>query len=159
MAGVSGWSRRLMEPDRLDALSVDECLDLLAAHHLGRVAVDDPRGPTVLPVNYTLDRGTIVFRTDEGTKLDAAVRRERISFEVDHVDEGAGTAWSVLVRGKAEEIVDPGELATVRALPLTPFVGGERQRYVRLLSTAISGRRIRLPDGLPAGWFDPSSGR
>jgi uncharacterized protein len=144
-----------MEPDRLDTLSVDECLELLATHHFGRVALEDDSGPLVLPVNYVLDRGSVVFRTDEGTKLDAAVRRERISFEVDHIDHDAGTGWSVLVRGRAEEIADPDELEHVRRLPLDSFAGGERHRFVRLLSSSITGRRIRLPDSVPDGWFRP----
>ena len=147
-----------MQPDRLDTLTVDECLELLASHHFGRVAVDDEEGPAVLPVNYVLDRGSVVFRTDEGTKLEAAARRERIGFEVDHVDEAARSGWSVLVRGKAEEITDPDELERVRRLPLEPFAGGERHRYVRLLSSSISGRRIRVPGDLPEGWFRPAAG-
>jgi uncharacterized protein len=144
-----------MEPDRLDTLSVDECLELLATHSFGRVAIDDEAGPLVLPVNYVLDRGSVVFRTDEGTKLEAALRRERISFEVDHVDEEAGTGWSVLVRGKAEEIADPDELEHVRTLPLDALAGGERHRFVRLLSSSITGRRISVPDD----WPRPASGR
>lgn len=148
-----------MDADRLATLSVDECLELLATHHFGRVAVDDDEGPAVLPVNYVLDRGSVVFRTDEGTKLDAATRRDRISFEVDHVDEDARTGWSVLVRGRAEEIAEPDELERVRQLPLEPFAGGERHRYVRLLSSSISGRRIAVPDSVPEGWFRPSTGR
>jgi uncharacterized protein len=133
-----------MEPDRLDPLTVDECLELLATNHFGRVAIDDPEGPVVLPVNYVLDQGSVVFRTDEGAKLDAAFRRERISFEADHVDEREGTGWSVLVRGKAEEITDPRELEHARELPIAPLAGGERNRFVRLLSSSISGRRIRV---------------
>ena len=148
-----------MEPDRLETLSVDECLELLATHHFGRVAIDEAEGPTILPVNYVLDLGSVVFRTDEGTKLDAAARRERISFQVDHVDEGARVGWSVLIRGKAEEVADPVELERLRTLPLEPFAGGERHRYVRLLSSSITGRRIPLPASIPEGWFRPASGR
>jgi uncharacterized protein len=148
-----------MEPDRLDTLTVEECLELLATHHFGRVAIDEDEGPAVLPVNYILDRGSVVFRTDEGTKLDAAARRDRIAFEVDHVDEAARSGWSVLVRGKAEEITAPSELERMRRLPLEPFAGGERHRYVRLLSSSITGRRIRVPESLPDGWFVPSGNR
>ncbi len=145
----------MAQPDRLEALSVEECLDLLETHHFGRVAIGDAGGPTVLPVNYVLDQGSVVFRTAEGTKLDAAVGRERISFEVDHLDESSRSGWSVLVRGKAEEVTDPAELERLRELPLEPFAGGERYRFVRLLSSAISGRRIRIPDSAPPGWFTP----
>ena len=142
-----------MPADGVDTLSVDECLELLDTHHFGRVAVDDEAGPVILPVNYLLDKGSVVFRTDEGTKLDAASRRDRISFEVDHIDEEQRLGWSVLVRGKAEEIVDPVELERVRQLPLYTFAGGDRYRFVRLLSSSITGRRIHIPDDVPPGWL------
>jgi nitroimidazol reductase NimA-like FMN-containing flavoprotein (pyridoxamine 5'-phosphate oxidase superfamily) len=132
-----------MEPGT-NVIDVGECLELLATKDVGRVAIDEPDGPFVVPVNYALDLGTVVFRTAEGTKLDAAIRRKRVSFEVDHVDEATREGWSVLVRGKAEEIVDPDELARVRSLPLEPLAGGDRHRYVRLLSSHITGRRLAM---------------
>lgn len=141
--------------DQLRDLDVDTCLRLLSHHHLGRVALNDEQGPLVLPVNYMVDRGSVVFRTGEGTKLDAAVHGETVAFEVDAIDEAARTGWSVVVRGSLEEITDPGELQRLRAQPLDPFAGGERERYVRVWSAAISGRRIVLADRVPPGWFEP----
>jgi nitroimidazol reductase NimA-like FMN-containing flavoprotein (pyridoxamine 5'-phosphate oxidase superfamily) len=44
---------------------------LLAERHLGRLALTDPDGPVIFPVNYAVDEGAVVFRTDPGTKLDA----------------------------------------------------------------------------------------
>jgi nitroimidazol reductase NimA-like FMN-containing flavoprotein (pyridoxamine 5'-phosphate oxidase superfamily) len=40
----------------------------------------------VFPVNYVLDRHTVVFRTEPGTKLHAAARGSRVCFEVDRAD-------------------------------------------------------------------------
>jgi hypothetical protein len=71
---------------RWQELTKDECFGLLAERHLGRVALVDQRGPIVLPVNYLLDRYAVLFRTDDGTKLDAAVRGTRVAFEIDGVD-------------------------------------------------------------------------
>ena len=50
-------------PGRLRVLTRSECFELLAGGQFGRVAVVDDRGPVVLPVNYVLDRHTIVFRS------------------------------------------------------------------------------------------------
>ena len=94
-------------------LTRSECFELLAHEHLGRVAVVDDHGPVVIPVNFVLDRHMVVFRTDEGTKLDAASRGSRVAFEVDGMDAVAHTGWSVLVRGEAVEVIDPAELARV----------------------------------------------
>jgi len=46
------------------------------------------------------------------------------------------------VHGKAEEIWQPEELEHARNLLLRPWALGERSHYVRILSSAISGRRI-----------------
>jgi Pyridoxamine 5'-phosphate oxidase len=52
----------------LEELSLTECLALLTSHRVGRVAVVVDGQPVILPVNYRTDDGTVVFRTDAGTK-------------------------------------------------------------------------------------------
>jgi uncharacterized protein len=126
-------------------LTKSECFDLLARASVGRLAVVDDHGPIVLPVNYVLDRHLVVFRTDEGTKLDAADHR-KVAFEVDGTDADTRTGWSVLVRGEAAEVTDPAELARLRELPLEPWAPGRKARYVRILPAVLSGRRITVAE-------------
>ena len=128
-------------------LTKGECFELLAREQLGRVAVVDDRGPIVLPVNFVLDRHMVVFRTDEGTKLDAAIRGSRVAFEIDGTDAAAHTGWSVMVRGEAVEVTDPAELARLSRLPLSPWAPGAKSRYVRILPAVLTGRRILPPGG------------
>src|SRR6266508_1535785 len=134
---------------RWQELTKDECFSLLAGQHLGRVVLVDDRGPIALPVNFLLDQHTVLFRSDEGTKLDAAVRGGRVASQIDGVDEATRTGWSVLVRGEATEITDPAELARVRKLPLYSWAPGAKTRYVRILPTVLTGRRIGLPEDAP----------
>jgi len=129
-------------PGQVTELTRAECFELLASAPLGRVAVADDRGPVVFPVNFVLDRHTVVFRTETGTKLDAASRGSRVCFEVDGADPAAGTGWSVLVRGDITEVTDPAELARLRELPLPAWMPGPRNRYVRILPAVLTGRRI-----------------
>ena len=129
-------------PGQVTELTRAECFELLASAPLGRVAVADDRGPVVFPVNFVLDRHTVVFRTEAGTKLDAASRGSRVCFEVDGADPAAGTGWSVLVRGDITEVTDPAELARLRELPLPAWMPGPRNRYVRILPAVLTGRRI-----------------
>ena len=129
-------------PGRVGELTRAECFELLAGARLGRVAVTDDRGPVVFPVNFVLDQHTVVFRTEAGTKLDAASRGGRACFEVDGADPAAGTGWSVLVRGDITEVTDPAELARLRGLPLPAWMPGTRNRYVRILPAVLTGRRI-----------------
>jgi len=137
----------------LQQLSREDCFALLAGQHLGRLVLVDDQGPLALPVTFVLDHFTVVFRTDEGTKLDAVRRGGRIAFEVDGVDEDTRTGWSVLLRGEATEIDDPSELARVRRLPLYPWAPGPRTHYVRILTRALTGRRIALPEDPAWNWW------
>ena len=123
-------------------LTRTECFELLADEQLGRVAVTDERGPVVFPVNFVLDRHTVVFRTGPGTKLHAASQGRRVCFEADGTDAATRTGWSVLVRGEITEVTDPAELARLRELPLRVWAPGDRDHYVRILPAVLTGRRI-----------------
>jgi nitroimidazol reductase NimA-like FMN-containing flavoprotein (pyridoxamine 5'-phosphate oxidase superfamily) len=136
----------------LQELTREACFELLAGQRLGRVVLVDDRGPIALPVNFVVDHYTVLFRTGEGTKLDVAGRGAPVAFEVDGVDEATRTGWSVLVRGEATEVTDPTELARVRRLPLYPWAPGPKDRYVRILPTVLTGRRIALPKDTPWTW-------
>ena len=122
-------------------LTKGECFHVLAGERLGRVAFMDELGPIVLPVNFVLDRNMVVFRTDEGAKLDAS-RGSRVAFEVDGTDDAAGRVWSVVIRGEAVEVTDPAELKRLSELPLYPSAPGAKRHYVRILPAALTGRRF-----------------
>lgn len=99
------------------------------------------------------DRDWVVFRTNPGTKLDAAAELPPVAFEVDAVDEGTRTGWSVLVRGTLAEVTDPDDLERLHALPLSPWAPGAKARYVRVEPASVSGRRIAIPADLPFTWW------
>lgn len=135
-----------MATDRhgLTVLGVDECMRLLASHlpHVGRLGFLVDGKPMILPVNYVFWEGSIVFRSDPGAKLGAAAASQHVAFEVDDVDPTWEEGWSVLVRGRAEEVTDPDELEKMEDLPLRPWGPGAKASYVRVMPTEISGRRI-----------------
>lgn len=127
---------------RLELLTVDDCLALLRGRYVGRVAFTSSGHPTLRPVNYVLDEGSIVFRTSLGELLDDVLNSGAVAFEIDDIDVEDHTGWSVIVHGKAEEIWQPEELGHARSLPLRPWAPGEREHYVRIAPNWISGRRI-----------------
>jgi uncharacterized protein len=141
-----------MGSESLQVLDVEECLTLLESRHLGRVAFLDHGGPTMLPVNYVLLTGSVTFRTDVGGKLDAALRGDQVAFEVDGIDTSDHTGWSVLVRGRAENVSDPAELASLRTQPLVAWAPGTKPHYIRIDASEITGRRITAAD-LPSRWW------
>src|SRR5262245_53782233 len=90
----------------LAVLDHDECVELLARHHLGRLSVVVHGHPLIFPVGYAYDNESVVFRTDLGTKLYGAIGQP-VAFEIDGTTpEG----WSVVVAGRAELIDDELEL-------------------------------------------------
>jgi nitroimidazol reductase NimA-like FMN-containing flavoprotein (pyridoxamine 5'-phosphate oxidase superfamily) len=129
-----------MEIDRngLEVLAREDCLSLLRQAHIGRVAVSMGALPAVLPVNFTLIDEDVVFRTQPGAKLDAALANNVVAFEADDVDRIYQTGWSVLVQGLAREIVDPLELDAARRAPLRAWAGDGRDRFVRISSDCMS---------------------
>lgn len=127
----------------LVALSEDECVRLLGSVPLGRVAVTVGALPVVLPVNFSLLDGDVVFRTVAGTKFHAASAGAVVAFEVDSYDPDGSSGWSVLVQGVARVVTDPDLLDRVRQLPIDPWaIDGAADRVVRITTSRISGRRF-----------------
>jgi len=127
-----------------EEISPAECHTLLGLSSVGRVAVSVNALPVILPVNYAWTDGDVVFRTSAGTKLAAATAGAVVAFEVDQYDHGGTHGWSVLVQGRAAEIVDPVEIAAARMLPLHSWaLDGDADHYVRIRTATISGRRFR----------------
>ena len=125
-------------------LNEDECLELLGTVAVGRVGVTIDALPAVLPVNFVLSGGSVVFRTIAGTKLDAATRGAVVAFEADeYATSEDPKGWSVLVRGVAREVTAPDELAAVRELPLESWAfDGSAEHVVRIEPTLVTGRRV-----------------
>jgi nitroimidazol reductase NimA-like FMN-containing flavoprotein (pyridoxamine 5'-phosphate oxidase superfamily) len=100
-------------PPRLITLSRDECFRLLTTVPVGRVGLTIDAIPVVLPVNFALLDGDIVFRTVVGTKFHVASTDTVLAFEVDHYEANGASGWSVLVQGRSRVITDPSELLRV----------------------------------------------
>lgn len=131
----------MLNQTMVDELDRAECLALLGTQRLGRIAVvaDVGKGPHVVPVNYTLLRGSIVLRSIPGTKFDKLVT-EPVSFEVDSFDPFQRTGWSVVVEGLAYEASNLE--MEIEELNLVPLLEQQNSRWVRITPRAISGRRV-----------------
>jgi hypothetical protein len=73
-------------PGGAERLAEQECWELLAGHEVGRVAYCDDRGPVVLPVNYSLDRQTILIRLAPYSRLAVHLEDALASFQIDEYD-------------------------------------------------------------------------
>jgi nitroimidazol reductase NimA-like FMN-containing flavoprotein (pyridoxamine 5'-phosphate oxidase superfamily) len=126
-------------------LDEERCLALLGECRVGRVAVLVSGVPHVVPVNYALLDGDIVFRSGSGTKLHAAIQSQPVSFEVDRIDDDTRSGWSVLVSGIATVVTDGEARARIDALDLEPWAPGARDELVRVRADLVSGREISRP--------------
>jgi len=121
-----------------------ECRRLIAPGGVGRIAFTTLTGPMVVPVNFAVLADTIVIRTAEGTVIDGHADGP-VALEVDHIDEALSQGWSVLVRGPAHRVTQPAELRRLQEdAAVWPWPGGEREVYVRILPSQVTGRRIEL---------------
>lgn len=128
--------------DGLEILGRDECLRLLAAAPLGRIAVSRDALPSILPVNFRLWGEDVLFASGTGSKSLAVAHQDVIAFEVDSTDPDKGTGWSVLVVGRAEE-VDPSDPEwAAMAAAVHPAIGRWATYLFRLRSERITGRRV-----------------
>lgn len=132
---------RAPEFTKLDA---DQCRALIGTHGVGRIAVTAAEGPLVVPVNYGVVDDAIVFRTAAGS-TPALAAGHRVAFEVDHVDDAVSSGWSVLVRGRARTVTDPGERRRLDGqVHSRPWAGGRRDLWMRVDADTVSGRRIHV---------------
>jgi nitroimidazol reductase NimA-like FMN-containing flavoprotein (pyridoxamine 5'-phosphate oxidase superfamily) len=133
----------------LEELDEAECLRLIASGGVGRIGYSGRYGPTVMPVNYRLYEGTIVFRTaqdsatDEDLRTGIANAEFKVAFEIDDFDTAARTGWSVLIQGSAHHVESEAEHAAVAGAGVDPWAGGDRQLFLRIIPTRVTGRRVR----------------
>ncbi|MEU2554571.1 pyridoxamine 5'-phosphate oxidase family protein [Streptomyces sp. NPDC013313] len=136
-----GTGRAARAPE-FSRLRPSECRTLLAMHGVGRLAVPTASGPLIVPVNYTVVDGAIVFRTARGATPSLAAGLQ-VAFEVDRIDEAFSQGWSVLVRGPAHAVTDRHEqLRLAERAYSVPWAGGNRSVWVRIEPFTITGRRI-----------------
>jgi hypothetical protein len=138
------------------ALSEDECWALLRTTSVGRLAVWVDDHPDIFPLNYAVDHGTVVFRSGPGTKVAAALSDSPVALEADGYDAGTAEAWSVVIKGRAEEITSGPDLIGTLDLPLFPWQAGTKGRFIRIVPMTTDGRRFRIAD--PSVWVTPLSG-
>jgi nitroimidazol reductase NimA-like FMN-containing flavoprotein (pyridoxamine 5'-phosphate oxidase superfamily) len=138
----------------MEELTPPQCRDLLGQHHLGRIAFLERAGvmPVVFPVNYTLLGSSVVFRSDPGSKLTAALHTTPVAFEIDGVDPRLEVGWSVLVRGFVTEVTDRTELQRLRSTPMNAWAPGKKGHFLKIETRQLTGRRIGIAP-LPSAWW------
>lgn len=134
------------EVERLDEA---ECLRLISAGGVGRLAYSSRAGLAVLPVRYQLDEGSIVFRTaldsttDEDLRTGIEGAEYKVTFEIDEVSEDAQEGWFVVIQGAAHHVDSDDDRAAAWAPDAEASARDMPDHFVRITPAFVTGRRRR----------------
>jgi nitroimidazol reductase NimA-like FMN-containing flavoprotein (pyridoxamine 5'-phosphate oxidase superfamily) len=129
------------EDSPVEELSLEECWQLLELEEFGRLAYRLVDEVHMVPINYAVDAGTLLFRTGSGNKLLAAALHSDVAFEIDWHDDLA--AWSVVVRGQLR-LLHEDEQHRVDGMLVQPWVPTLNYDVVELTPVSVTGRRFLL---------------
>lgn len=138
------------QPVTEEHLSEDACWERLRQAPVGRLGTWVEDHPEIFPVTYTVDRGTILFRSGPGRKLDAILSGAPVVFEADALEASTSIVWSVVVKGRAEQVTRSVDLMDAGDLPLKPWHPGDKTAVVRIIPAQVTGRRFPIAD--PDWW-------
>ena len=128
--------------DPVTVLSEDESWSLLSSVSLGRLVTILGGRPEIFPVNFVIQRRTVLFRTAQGTKLFSTVMSGRVAFEADDHTDAEG--WSVIVKGTAHVLSANADVLDAQEAPLLLWIATLKPLYVRVIAMEITGRRFKF---------------
>ncbi|MFT6291387.1 MAG: nitroimidazol reductase NimA-like FMN-containing flavoprotein [Ilumatobacter sp.] len=141
---------------RTETLSGKACWERLRQTAVGRLAIQVDGAPDIFPINFVVDGLTLVFRTKAGTKLAGATLLNAVAFEIDGYEPRRGSAWSVVVKGRARLVDGLTERHQTASLPLIPWVDPDKPEFVRIVPLVTTGRRFEIGEDViadaPFGW-------
>ncbi|KRE65008.1 hypothetical protein ASG92_18705 [Arthrobacter sp. Soil736] len=88
----------------------------MSSGSVGRLAVIVDGHPEIFPVNFVIERRSIVFRTAAGTMLWESAKDEPAAFEIDGYEPATEEAWSVVARGGTALLDDMNDQTAADAL-------------------------------------------
>jgi hypothetical protein len=143
----------LREDRQIEVLEEAECLRLLAAASIGRVAFTEGALPAVQPVSFLLIDDEVFVPTHHGSTVATASRGAVVAFAADDVDARSRTGWNVTVIGPSRLVVDETEVRRLDRAGVQPWTPGRDRCYVGIAVRLVQGRRISrrgAVDGVPA---------
>lgn len=110
----------------------------LRSKAVGRLAID---GPDIFPVNFLASEQREIFiRTSDGTKVSTLREHPQVAFETDDLGPHP---WSVVVKGTADVIDDPEEIASLGTLAFWSWAPRDTDVIVRIRPSEITGRQFK----------------
>jgi nitroimidazol reductase NimA-like FMN-containing flavoprotein (pyridoxamine 5'-phosphate oxidase superfamily) len=66
-----------------------------------------------------------------------------VAFEIDDLDMAGRQGWSVLIQGPAHRVESEDERASALQAGVSNWAPGNRELFVRIVPSRITGRRIK----------------
>jgi uncharacterized protein len=123
-------------------LERQECLELLAAKSVGRLAYVVDNGARILPFNYIFVDDFVIFRTVPDGEIYHHALSSICAFEIDETDEFFQSGWSVVAVGRLELATEEDFARMLYGKLPEPWAGGPRYMFARLSCDHVSGRRV-----------------
>jgi nitroimidazol reductase NimA-like FMN-containing flavoprotein (pyridoxamine 5'-phosphate oxidase superfamily) len=125
----------------IHVLASDECERLLRQERFGRLGLETPAGPEILPVNYAVQGDAIVIRTSSSGIIARHAHDAEVVFEIDLVDHVYWSGWSVVARGRGELTNDAQDVVPV-GQRVRSWVDEDRDAELRIVWRELTGRRV-----------------
>ena len=129
---------------RLEELTREEALELLASVAVGRVVFSHRALPAIRPVNHLVTSDRIIIRADLGSALSDEVDPEGgmvVAYEGDMLEAGDRIGWSVVVVGRARRVTDKVAVARYRQA-LQPWVSAPMADVIAIQAEIVTGLRL-----------------
>jgi uncharacterized protein len=130
----------------LRELDEEECWALVGQRGVARVAYNDSRGPTCMPVAFAIDGRTVLVRVSPYAELAQHLPGAPAAIEVDELDHESRTGWSVVLRGVVQAVAND-DLPAPESRPI-PWPDGQRPLHLRLTPSRVTGRRVMQSDAV-----------
>jgi nitroimidazol reductase NimA-like FMN-containing flavoprotein (pyridoxamine 5'-phosphate oxidase superfamily) len=144
------------EAREFHALSEPRCWELLQSTDVARVAWQGAHGPQIFPVTYVCHGDSLVFRTSPYGPLSELIQPTEVAVEVDELDRGHRSGWTVVVRGRAAAVGEPAEMVRLWTVAgLVPWAPGVRNVFVQVTPRQITGRVLGRRNHPPAEPREP----
>lgn len=140
----------------VDEVDEETCWRLVNRAGFGRVGFVRDGEVSVLPVNATVSRNRVVFRTAVGTSLAAAGDGSTVVFEADDTDRVAESGWSVVVRGRLWDVTERPETKSWSEQLVRPWAPSSRDIWMVIEPSSITGRRVVRRRILGSAPVDPT---
>lgn len=126
----------------MEVLSSEDCFELLRYTPVGRVAFLADGVIEIFPINYKVHNERIVFRSQVGSKLDAAEMGRHVTFEADQWDPRSKMGWSVVASGQMREVDDGERVVELERMGLESWLDHPQMTWIEITVEDISGRRL-----------------